>query len=32
MAARVRRRDDNGMLLSTGQVVRSVDEVDDPDT
>jgi hypothetical protein len=27
---RVKRRDDYGMLLATGQVVLKIDEVDDP--
>lgn len=31
LLARVRRRDDYGTLLTAGQVIRSIDEVDDPD-
>lgn len=31
LVARMRRRDDYGMLLSTGQVIRRLEEVDDPD-
>lgn len=31
LVKRVRRRDDYGKLLATSQVIRSVDEVEDPD-
>jgi hypothetical protein len=31
LVKRVRRRDDYGMLLATGQAIRPVDEVEDPD-
>jgi hypothetical protein len=32
LVKRVRRRDDDGKLLARGDVVRSVDDIDDPET